>query len=110
MYLGAPFKTLDFFCFKALADKLQKQNELILNQTINIKFSLNLYMTIAQRKIELINWISSLTSEDALIKLEELKKTKSSEFPSELLELLAAADQETTNGLRKHTSVKDISR
>ena len=67
-------------------------------------------MTIAQRKIELINWISSLTSEDALKQLEELKKSNSSEFPSELLELLAAADQESTDGLRKHTSVKDITR
>lgn len=67
-------------------------------------------MTIAQRKIELISWISSLTSEDALKQLEELKKTKYSELPSELLELLAAADQETTKGLRKHTSVKDILR
>ena len=66
-------------------------------------------MTIAQRKIELINWISSLTSEDALKQLEELKKSNSSDFPTELLELLAAADQESTDGLRKHTSVKDIS-
>ena len=67
-------------------------------------------MTIAQRKIELINWISSLTSEDAIKQLEELKKSNSSDFPTELLELLAAADQESTDGLRKHTSVKDISR
>lgn len=67
-------------------------------------------MTLAQRKIELINWISSLTSEEAVIKLEELKRSSSSEFPAELLELLAAADQQTTEGLRKHTSVKDISK
>lgn len=67
-------------------------------------------MTIAQRKIELINWISGLNSEEALIQLELLKESKASDLPQELLDLLAAADQPTTDGLRQHSSVKDIQR
>ena len=66
-------------------------------------------MTIAQRKIALISWISNLTSERKLTQLEDLRgESESFTFPSELMELLSVADQESTEGLRLHTSFRDI--
>ena len=65
-------------------------------------------MTIAQRKIELINWITGLTSEESLSQLEEVKNSTVSDLPKELLDFLKAVDPEGTEGLRRHTSVRDI--
>ena len=67
-------------------------------------------MTLAQRKIELINWITELNSEESLSQIEELKNSTSSALPKELLEYLEAVDRTGTEGMRKHTSVKDIRR
>ncbi len=67
-------------------------------------------MSLAQRKIDLINWISSLTSEEYLDKLEEIKDSIPTDLPQELLHFLKSADTDSLEGLREHTSVKDIKR
>lgn len=67
-------------------------------------------MTIAQRKIELINWITSLTSEEHLNQIEELKNASPSSLSEELVYFLQSVDTDKTEGLREHTSVKQIKR
>ena len=67
-------------------------------------------MTIAQRKIELINWISSLSSEEYIDQLEQLKNSIPTNLSDELIHFLQSVDTSSIEGLREHTSVKDIKR
>lgn len=66
-------------------------------------------MTIAQRKIELINWITSIENESSIEKLEELKD-QFYQLPSEISEVLIVSESTPDSELIDHTSVKDFRR
>ena len=71
----------------------------------------NLYlynMTIEQKKISLINWITTLDDEVILDQMEGFKKSSLDEFPVAIVELLKMAEAEPNENLVKHTSAKDF--
>ncbi|WP_109829528.1 hypothetical protein [Reichenbachiella versicolor] len=65
-------------------------------------------MTIAQRKISLINWITNLQDEKLLSKIENFRNLSLDELPSEIVELLQLADTESPDHGMKHTNSRDI--
>ncbi len=71
----------------------------------------NLYlynMTIEQKKISLINWITTLDDEVILDQMEGFKKSSLDEFPVAIVQLLKMAEAEPNENLVKHTSAKDF--
>jgi len=71
----------------------------------------NLYlyiMTIEQKKISLINWITTLEDEMILDQMEGLKKSSMDELPVAIVQLLKMAEAEPNENLIKHTSAKDF--
>ncbi|AXI99713.1 hypothetical protein CYPRO_0427 [Cyclonatronum proteinivorum] len=65
-------------------------------------------MTIEQRKISLINWITTLDDEVILDQMEGLKNSSLDDLPVAIVEMLKLADSEPNENLVKHTSVKDF--
>lgn len=65
-------------------------------------------MSIEQRKIELISWITSLNNESLLNRLEELRKTSIEDTPKEILSLLNLSNQTNSDELTEHTTSRDI--
>jgi hypothetical protein len=65
-------------------------------------------MTIEQKKISLINWITTLEDEVILDQMEGLKKSSIDELPSAIVQLLKMAEAESNENLIKHTSAKDF--
>ena len=71
-----------------------------------LKNSLNSYMTVEQRKIELINSITSIDNESLLLRMEELIQESNSEVPKAIMRLLELSDK---SGITKeHRSVRDL--
>ena len=71
----------------------------------------NLYlytMTIEQKKISLINWITTLEDEVILDQMEGFKKSSLDELPVAIVQLLKKAEAEPNENLVKHTSAKDF--
>ena len=71
----------------------------------------NLYiyiMTIEQKKISLINWITTLEDEEILDQMVGFKKSSLDELPGAIVELLKMAEAEPDENLVKHTSAKDF--
>lgn len=74
-------------------------------------WSKNLYnyiMSIEQKKISLINWISTLEDEVILDQLEGIKKTSIDQLPGAIVQLIKMAEDEPNENLIKHTSAKDF--
>jgi len=65
-------------------------------------------MTVEQRKIELINWITNLKNENLLDRMEELKIDESKDIPAEILSLLELSSNADESELIEHTSVRDL--
>lgn len=65
-------------------------------------------MTIEQKKISLINWITNLEDEGLINQIEEFRKTSLSDLPKEIVELLTIAAAEKDEDCIEHTSVQDI--
>ena len=65
-------------------------------------------MTIEQRKISLINWITNLEDETLINRIEGFHKTSLNELPKEIVELLQISDSESLNECVEHTKSRDI--
>ncbi|MEX0662952.1 MAG: hypothetical protein WEA58_02130 [Balneolaceae bacterium] len=65
-------------------------------------------MTIEQKKISLINWITNLEDEVILDQIVGFQKTSLDELPNAIVQLLKIAEAEPDKNLVKHTSAKDI--
>jgi hypothetical protein len=65
-------------------------------------------MTIEQKKISLINWITTLEDEVILDQMAGLKKNSLDELPVAVVQLLKMAEAEPDKNLVKHTSTKDV--
>lgn len=65
-------------------------------------------MTIEQKKISLINWITNLEDEKTLDLIAKVQKSSFEELPKAIIKLLKLADEEPEEKLVKHSSSKDI--
>ena len=65
-------------------------------------------MTIEQRKISLINWITNLNDETLINQIESFRKTSLNELPKEIVELLKISDSESLDDSIEHTNSRDI--
>lgn len=65
-------------------------------------------MTIEQKKISLINWITNLDDETLLDKMTELRQSSLDELPDAIVKLLRMADEESDEKLTSYTSAKDV--
>ena len=65
-------------------------------------------MTIEQKKIALIYWMTNLDDEATLDQIAGIQKSSLDELPGAIVELLKIADSEPEERLTQHTSVRDI--
>ncbi len=65
-------------------------------------------MTIEQRKLELITWITSIQSEDVINRIENFKKNPNSEIPDTILELLRESSSAEQEDCIEHTSAREL--
>lgn len=65
-------------------------------------------MTIEQRKISLINWITNLDDETVINQIEGYRKTSINFLPKEIVELLNISAAEPVEDCIEHTSAQDI--
>ena len=65
-------------------------------------------MTIEQRKISLINWITNLNDETVINQIEGYRKTSIKSLPKEIVELLNISAAEPIDSCIEHTSAQDI--
>ncbi len=65
-------------------------------------------MTIEQRKISLINWITNLDDENVINKIEGYRKTSINSLPKEIVQLLNNSAAEPIEDCVEHTSAQDI--
>lgn len=65
-------------------------------------------MTIEQKKISLIYWITTLEDEVVLDQMADFMKPYLEELPDAIVQLLKMAEAEPDENLVKHTSVKDL--
>ena len=62
-------------------------------------------MSFEHRKIELINWITTINNQDLLDKMENLKKENDT-LPTEILDLLNKSSNDSKKSI--HTSARDL--
>ena len=65
-------------------------------------------MTIEQRKILLINWITNLEDETVINQIEGFRKTSLSKLPKEIVQLLTISANESVEDCIEHTSAQEI--
>jgi len=65
-------------------------------------------MTIDQKKISLIHWITNLEDEVILDQLQGIQKSSLDELPEAIIQLLKIAEAEPEENLIEHTTVRDI--
>ena len=65
-------------------------------------------MTIEQRKISLINWITNLDDETVINQIEGYRKTSIDTLPKEIVKLLNISAAEPIEDCIEHTSAQDI--
>lgn len=65
-------------------------------------------MSIEQRKIALINWITNLEDEKVINQIEDFQKTSLDQLPAEIVKLLKISDSENLNNCVEHTNSRDI--
>lgn len=63
-------------------------------------------MTVEQRKIELINLITSLDNESLLIRMEELVQASKTDIPDSIMRLIELSDKSTN--WTEHKSVREF--
>ena len=65
-------------------------------------------MTLEQKKISLINWITNLDDEVVLDQIAGIQKSSLDNLPDAIVQLLKIAEAEPDDNLTVHTSVRDI--
>jgi len=65
-------------------------------------------MTIEQRKLELITWITSIQSEDVINLIEDFRNNPESEVPDTILELLRESSSAKLEDCIEHTSAREL--
>ena len=65
-------------------------------------------MTIEQRKLELITWITSIQSEDLLDRIEGFRNVPEQEIPNTILELLHESSSAKLEDCIEHTSAREL--
>lgn len=65
-------------------------------------------MTIEQRKLELITWITSIQSEDLLNRIEGFRNDPEPEIPKTILELLHESSSAKLEDCIEHTSAREL--
>lgn len=65
-------------------------------------------MTIEQRKIELINWITSIQREEVIEKLENFRQNPEADIPNTILELLEESSSADPKDGIEHTSAREV--
>lgn len=65
-------------------------------------------MTIEQKKISLINWITNIQDEHVIDEIYKIQEMSLSSLPDSIVKLLQIADSESEDNLTKHTSSRDI--
>ncbi|KYG80133.1 hypothetical protein EV198_3695 [Roseivirga ehrenbergii] len=65
-------------------------------------------MTLEQRKIALINWITNLHEESVISQVESFRKKSLDELPKEILALLEMSDSAEETNCIEHTNAKAI--
>lgn len=65
-------------------------------------------MTLEQKKISLINWITNLDDEVVIDKIAGIQKSSLDDLPKAIVQLLKIAESEPDDSLTVHTSVRDI--
>jgi hypothetical protein len=65
-------------------------------------------MTIEQKKISLINWITNIQDENVIDEISKIQELSLSSLPDSIVKLLHIADSEPEENLTKHTSSRDI--
>lgn len=65
-------------------------------------------MTIDQKKIALINWITNLEDETIVDLLADLQNNPSSKLPEEIVELLRLSDSAEESNCIEHTNAKKL--
>ena len=72
------------------------------------QFSYLYIMTIEQRKLELITWISSIQSEDVLNRIEDFRNNPEPEIPVTILDLLHESSAAKLEDCIEHTSAREL--
>lgn len=65
-------------------------------------------MTLDQKKISLINWITNLEDEVVLDQIAGIQKLSLDDLPDAIVQLLKIAEAEPDDRLTVHRSVRDI--
>ncbi len=65
-------------------------------------------MTIEQRKLELINWITSIQNEDVLNRIEDFRNNPEPAIPDTILELLNESSSAKLEDCTEHTSARKL--
>lgn len=65
-------------------------------------------MTIEQRKLELINWISAIQQEDVINRIENFRNNPETEIPDAILELLNESSKAKLEDCIEHTSARQL--
>lgn len=65
-------------------------------------------MTIEERKIDLISWLSNLDNENLLSRIEELKQGFHEKLPKEIVSLLDTSNSTDLSELVEHTNSRDL--
>ena len=65
-------------------------------------------MTIEQKKISLINWITNIEDENVIDEISKIQELSLSSLPDSIVKLLHMAESEPEENLTKHTSSREI--
>jgi len=65
-------------------------------------------MTIEQRKLALINWITNLTEESVINQIEVFRQKSLSDLPKEIITLLEMSDSARENESVEHTNSRTL--
>ncbi|MCP4456958.1 MAG: hypothetical protein GY816_02865 [Cytophagales bacterium] len=65
-------------------------------------------MTIEQRKLELINWITAIQREDVIAYIEDFRNNPDEKLPNTILELLHESSSAKIGDCIEHTSAREL--
>ena len=65
-------------------------------------------MTIEQRKLELITWITAIQNEDLLDRIEDFRDNTDEKLPNTILELLHESSSAKPEDCIEHTSAREL--
>lgn len=65
-------------------------------------------MTIEKRKLELINWITAIQSEDLIERIEDFRNNPQPKIPDTILELLRDSNSANLEDCIEHTSAREL--